>query len=273
MLGRAFVEWGTTPWMMRRGIGFVQSVWSLAKLPFTGTVHPWTRPDKNDVRWLPINEELRTGEDTPVPLDLLLRFIEEASHRVVYDFCPCRYGEGCKEYPVDIGCLLMGDSALESPSAISHEATVEEAKELALRAVDAGLVPVVGKAKVDNFIFSIKDRARLLTVCFCCECCCFLKCTRHIPLETLEPMFPRISGISLEVTDACKGCGKCVEHCYIRAIEVVDKKAGIGDYCRACGRCANICSNDAIEIRIDDPDFLEESYQRIRKRVTFDGSA
>jgi len=258
--------------MMRRGIRFVQRVWSFSKLPGAGTVHPWTRTDKNDVRWLPINEELKAAADTPVPLDLLLKFIEEASHRVVFDFCPCRYGEECKDYPVDIGCLLMGDSALESPSAISHEATVEEAKDVTLRAVEAGLVPVVGKAKVDNFIFSIKDRARLLTVCFCCECCCFLNCTRHIPLETLNPMFPRISGISLEVTDACKGCGKCAEHCYIRAIEVTDKRANIGAYCRACGRCANICPNDAIEIRINDPDFIDESYERILKRVTFDGA-
>jgi UDP-glucose 4-epimerase len=272
MLGRAFVEFGITPWMMRRGINFVQGLWALSRLPRTGEFHPWTREDKNDIRWLPINEELQTGEDTPVPLDLLLKFIEEASHRVVYDFCPCRFGSKCTDYPVDIGCLLMGDSALESPTSISHEATVEEAKALALRAVEAGLVPVVGKAKVDNFIFGIRDRARLLTVCFCCECCCFLDCTRFIPLETLDTMFPRLSGINLEVTEACVGCGTCAEHCYIRAIEVKDNRATIGEYCRACGRCANVCPNDAIEIRIDDPDFLEESYRRIRKRVSYDGS-
>ncbi|HEY5527813.1 MAG TPA: 4Fe-4S binding protein [Candidatus Anoxymicrobiaceae bacterium] len=273
MFGKAFVEWGTSPWIMRSGIRFVQNMWYLAKLPFAATRHPWTRSDKNDIRWLPINEELQVGEDMPVPIDLLLRFIEEASHRIVFDFCPCRFGEGCEQYPIDIGCLLMGESALESPSSISHEASVEEARALAMRAVEAGLVPVVGKAKVDNFIFGIKDRARLLTVCFCCECCCFLSCTRRIPLETLESAFPRLSGISIEVTDACKGCGKCVEHCYIGAIEVTDKRAKIDDYCRACGRCANICPNDAIEIRIDDPDFIEESYRRIRKRVDYETGA
>jgi ferredoxin len=270
MFGRAFVEWGTTPWMMRRGIDFVQRVWSLSKLPFASRFHPWTRPGKTDVRWLPINEELRAGGDTPVPLDLLFTFIEEASHRVVYDFCPCRYGEECEDYPIDIGCMLMGDSALDSPPAISHEVTVEEAKALALRAVDAGLVPLVGKARVDNFIFSIKDRARLLTVCFCCECCCFLSCTRRLPLDKLDPVFPRMSGVTLEVTDACRGCGKCVERCYIRAIEVIDKRASIGDHCRACGRCASVCPNDAISIHIDDPDFIEESYARIRKRVSYE---
>jgi UDP-glucose 4-epimerase len=259
--------------MMRRGIEFVQRAWYLSKLPFAGKLHPWTRPDRNDLRWLPINEELQAGEDTPVPLDLLLKFIGEASHRVVFDLCPCRYGEQCEDYPVDIGCLLMGESALESPASISHEASVEEATALALRAVEAGLVPVVGKARVDNFIFGIRDRARLLTVCFCCECCCFLNCTRHVPLETLEPMFPRLSGISIEVTDACKGCGKCAEHCYIRAIEVTDKRARIGGYCRACGRCANICPSDAIEIRIDDPDFIEDSYKRIRRHVDYETGA
>jgi ferredoxin len=273
MRRRAFVEWGTSPWMMRKGISFIQRVWYLSRLPGLGALHPWTREDKNDLRWLPINEELQVAQDTPVPLDLLFKFIEEASHRVVFDFCPCRHGAECKDYPVDIGCLLMGDSALESPASISHEATVEEAKELALRAVAAGLVPVVGKAKVDNFIFSIKDRARLLTVCFCCECCCFLSCNRHIPLETLDKMFPRISGISLEVTDACRGCGKCVERCYIGAIVVEGKRASIGDYCRACGRCASICPNHAIEIRIDDPAFIDESYERIREQVVFDSGA
>jgi len=120
MPGRAFVERGTSPGMMRAGIKSVQGLWHLSRLPRAGTLHPWTRPDKK---------------------------------------------------------------------------------------------------------------------------CCFLSCTRHIALETPDSMFPRISGTSLEVTDAC----------------------------RACGRCVNIWPNDAIKIRIDDPDFLEESYRRIRKRVTFDG--
>lgn len=273
MRRRAFVEWGTSPWMMRRGISFVQRLWALGRFPVTAKRHPWTRPDKSDLRWLPINEELEGTDGTPVPIDLLLRFIEEASHRVVFDLCPCRYGEGCRDYPVDIGCLLMGDSALESPSSISHEASVEEARALALRAVEAGLVPVVGKARVDNFIFGIKDRARLLTVCFCCECCCFLSCTSHLPLETLDAMFPRMSGVTLEVGETCKACGKCADKCYIGAIEIVDKKARIGEYCRACGRCVSACPSDAIEIRIDDPDFIEESYARIRKRVTYESSA
>lgn len=43
-----------------------------------------------------------------------------------------------------------------------------------------------------------------------------------------------------------------------------------GEYCRACGRCASACPRRAIEIRIDDPDFLEKAYRRIRAHVKFD---
>ena len=49
-----------------------------------------------------------------------------------------------------------------------------------------------------------------------------------------------------------------------------DGKAVIGEYCRACGRCATVCPEDAIDVRIDDPEFLENAYDRIRSYVKFD---
>jgi UDP-glucose 4-epimerase len=61
-----------------------------------------------------------------------------------------------------------------------------------------------------------------------------------------------------------------VDHCFIGAIRVEDKKALISDYCRACGRCATVCPNDAIEVKITDPDFLDKTYRQIRSYVKFD---
>lgn len=259
-----------TPKNMRRGIDFIGWLFKFSRLPLVGDKHPWTRPDKTDMRWLPINADLSLPENSPMPLDLLDRLIEDASHRAVFDHCGCRVAYSCEHYPEDIGCLIMGDSALEALGKSSHEAGVEEAKALARKAVDAGLVPVVGKARVDNFLFGVKDRGRMLTVCFCCECCCITRFTGEMPLKVLEPMFPRLSGISMTVGEECKGCGKCVEHCYIKAISLVDKRAVISDYCRACGRCATVCPNDVIEIRIDDPDFLDDALERIRAHVKYD---
>jgi ferredoxin len=254
----------------RRGLDALGTVFKLSRLPLVSRVHPWLRPDKTDMRWLPINEDIQLPGDAPMPLNLLDRFIEEASHRVIYKECGCRAAFECKSYPIDLGCLLMGDSAVEGSSSSCREVTVREAKEHSRRAVEAGLVPVVGKARVDNFLFGIKDRSRLLTVCFCCECCCITRFTRNVSMKTLEPMFPRLHGVTVEVNDDCIGCGECAEHCYIKAIEIVDGKAVIGEYCRACGRCATVCPEDAIEVRIDDPDFLDNAYDRIRSYVKFD---
>lgn len=246
------------------------SIRAALKVPGLDRVHPWLRADKSEIRWLPINDDIQMPEDAPMPLALLERFIEEASHRVIVDYCGCREGWKCRHYPRDIGCLMMGDSALEIKRFPGREVGVEEAREHARRAVDAGLVPIVGKVRADNFIFEVKDRSRMLTTCFCCECCCLTRYTRHVPLKSIEPIQPRLEGITMTVTERCIGCGQCARHCYIDAIRLIKGRAVIGDYCRACGRCATICAKDAIEMRIDDPDFLEKAYARIRAHVKYD---
>lgn len=244
-------------------------LFKLSRLPGAGRT-PWLRPDKTDMRWLPINQDIEMPENAPMPLSVLDRLIEEASHRVVYKVCGCRLAYGCEHYPTRVGCLVLGDSALEGRFKHRKEVDVEEAKRHARAAVDAGLVPIVGKARVDNTIFGIKDRGRLVTVCFCCECCCITRFVADVPLARVEPIFPRLEGVSITVTDECTGCGKCAEHCYVNAITIEDKRAAIGGYCRACGRCATVCPREAIKVKLDDPDYVDKTIERIRSYVKYD---
>lgn len=242
----------------------------LSKVPLVTKLHPWLRSDKTDMRWLPINEDIALPESAPAPLALLDRLIEEASHRVVFEACGCRTASQCRRHPVEIGCLLMGDSAVESPPSVSREVGVEEAKQHARRAVEAGLVPFVGKARFDNYVFGIKERARLLTTCFCCDCCCITRNERHIPRRHLDRIFPRLDGVRIEVNERCDGCGDCVELCYVGAIKMKDGRAVMSERCRACGRCATICPPHAVEVHIDDSRFLDMAYERIRAHVKHD---
>lgn len=244
--------------------------WAASRIPFVSRWHPWVKPSKTDMRWIPINEDINRPEDAPVPLELLDRMIGEASHRAVFDRCGCRAAFGCRDYPIDIGCLLMGDSALESPSRNWREVSPEDARGHVRQAVDAGLVPVMGKARIDNYLFGIKDRHQLLTVCFCCECCCITRATRYTKLEQLESLFPRLEGVSVSVTGDCTGCGKCAQHCYLGAIEITDGRAVISDYCRACGRCATVCPEGAISVEVSDPEYLDKTYGRIRSYVDYE---
>ncbi len=260
---------GRLPLLRIRALFSVGWGFKLARVPSLRRLHPWTRLDKTNIRWLPINQDIELPTSAPMPPKLLDRFIEEASHRVVYRDCVCRQANKCEHYPIGIGCLQMGDSALEAPSSLVREVSVSEAKEYVANAIDNGLVPVVGKVRIDNFIFGIKDRARLLTVCFCCECCCITRFNRHAPAQYLDSLFPRLDGIRIDVTDECTGCGTCAEHCYIKAVSITDGRAVIGDKCRACGRCATMCPNDAVKITIDDPEFLDKAYDAIRAYVKY----
>ncbi|MBU1671793.1 MAG: 4Fe-4S binding protein [Actinobacteria bacterium] len=266
MTRKAPIERGTAKsrrlWLKGMGLGYV-----FTRVPLVPKVHPWLNPRKTDMRWVPINQDIETPPGTAVPTALLDRFIEEASHRVIYHVCGCREAFGCTHYPQSIGCLLMGDAAMDSRMNLCSEVGVDEAKEHAGRAIAAGLVPLVGKARVDSYIFGIKDRARLMTVCFCCECCCWLKYGRSADPEVLDSLFPRMRGVSIEVSDACEGCGTCLERCYLGAIDVSGGRAVMSGLCRACGRCAAACPNGAISVSVDDPAFLEREYERITTYV------
>ncbi|MBN1289368.1 MAG: 4Fe-4S binding protein [Actinobacteria bacterium] len=255
-------------WFIREAWDSMELFFRASRMPLVTRLHPWFRADRNDARWLPVNQDLELPDSVPLPITLLDRFIEESSKRVIVDTCPCRTIEGCKNYPVDIGCIFVGEATVEGLlPLVARQASIEEAKAHARRAVASGLVPVVGKVRLDNSLIRVRDRGKLLTICFCCECCCVTSFFEHMSLEDLDPIFPRLDGIKMEVTEECNGCGLCAKNCFIKAITVPFGKAQISDYCRACGRCATVCPKNAIKIRIEDPDYLEKSYQRIRQYV------
>ncbi len=270
MAKKAFIERGIgkPPRFIRMGLEFQRWVFKLSRIPGVGARHPWVRPDKTDVRWVPINTDIRKPDDAPLPITMVDRLIEEASHRVIVYNCGCRTGYECRNYPAEIGCLHLGDGALDIPKTVCREVGIAEAKEHAHRAIEAGLVPIVGKAHVDDFIYSIPHTGTMMTICFCCECCCLTRFYNEVPEKYRDAAFTRFEGIEVRVTDECKGCGKCEKRCFIEAITVVDGRAVISEQCRACGRCSITCPDDAIEISVDEGSF-ERTYERIRANVKY----
>ena len=243
-------------------------LFKISRLPGVAKLHPWVRGRDNNSRFLPVNADIETPEGAPLPIELLYRLINEASHRMVIDYCACRKACGCRKYDTDIGCLVLGDSGLEIARSVSREVTPQEARKYTNSAVAQGLIPFVGKIRMDNLLYGIRDVHKLLTVCYCRECCCVARFTRHIPMEHLEPAYTRLAGVEILVGEECTGCGKCADACFMQAIEVVGERATINEYCRACGRCATVCPSDAIKVRLTDATFLEDAYRQIGARVS-----
>ena len=249
--------------------GFLKNFFKLGRIPYLRDRIPEFHPEKSNLSWIPINREIEGGGQVALSEAVLDRLIEKARHRVIVNFCGCRKVADCDDYPHDIGCLMMGESALQIPEKSRREVGIDEAKAHIRRAFEAGLIPVTGKARIDNDLFMIRDEGKLLTVCLCCECCCITRFTRAMTPEILDGMHHPVEGLSIEVTDDCVACGECVSKCYIDAIRVKGDRAVVGEMCRICGRCAMHCPQNAIKLKLDNPDAVDDVVRRIEGVVDF----
>jgi len=97
---------------------------------------------------------------------------------------------GCKDYPMDLGCIFLGEAVKEINPKFGRMATVEEALEHAKKCRDAGLVHLIGKNKLDTVWLNAGPGDKLMTICNCCPCCCLWKI---LPDISPTPVFTILS--------------------------------------------------------------------------------
>jgi UDP-glucose 4-epimerase len=246
----------------------VLETFKLGRIPGIRRLIPWLNPELNCINYLPINEGLEV-ENSIMPPQVVHDLIDSTSIHVIMDKCGCRMLRDCKRYTQEVGCLFMGETALKLPHGVCRKVTRVEAHAHADRAIQLGLLPMVGKVRIDNLIYMTPDRNKLLSVCFCCECCCILTSYKHVPGKYLDGIIQPIDGLTIKVTDACIGCGSCLETCAFNAITIIDSRAVHSHQCRGCGRCSLSCPNDAVIISIHNQHFAQEIKDRIRSYVEF----
>jgi ferredoxin len=200
-----------------------------------------------------LDRELAGLEHQVLPTQILEHFIRAASQRWIMDFCICREGNACERYPRELGCIFLGQAAGGINPRLGRPATVEQALEHLERCREAGLIHVVGRIKLDTLWLNVRPGRRLMTICNCCPCCCITRLLPHVGAGIASTV-KRMPGLTVRVTGACRGCGSCLETCFVEAIELDGDRATIGDDCRGCGRCVRACPNEAIELRLGDPE-------------------
>jgi len=223
----------------------------IGRWPLVGPLlTPFFRPEDNETIVVPVGQAVPVPESVVLPEKVLRPLIEGASARFILNECLCRRAENRPTCPRDIGCLFLGDGALEIHPDLGRQADVDQALAHARRAVEAGLLPQIVHSAFDAWMLGIPYH-RMLAVCFCCDCCCSVrKSLRFGPPIFQETVF-RLPGLSVFVGPECVGCGRCAEVCLVGAIRVENGRASIAANCKGCGRCVAACPQHAIALYLD----------------------
>jgi ferredoxin len=227
-------------------------------------------PQDEVVQTIDVDETIDAPGEMVLPSQVVEHFIEQAEVHWIMDFCLCRAAEQCEDYPIDLGCLFLGEAALGINPELGRRVTKEEAVEHVQRCREEGLIHFVGRNKLDTVWLGVGPGDRLLTVCSCCPCCCVWGVLPHVT-PRINNKIERMPGVSVRVNDRCVGCGTCTEGvCFMDAIRLEDGRAVIGASCKGCGRCVDVCPHDAVELSIDDERFVDDSIDHISTLVDLD---
>jgi ferredoxin len=217
-------------------------------------------------RVIEVDAELDPGEQIVLPSQLCDYFIDRMDYHVVMDFCLCRRSMDCVDYPIEYGCLFMGEAARGINPEWGRQVSKAEAKAHIRKCQEAGLIHFMGKSKLDTLWLGVGPGHKLMTICNCCPCCCITRGLAHFPEQIAESLH-RAPGVEVTVSDDCSGCGSCTAVCFAHAIELDGEQATISDACRGCGRCVEHCPEAAVHIDIDVDRFIAEAEQTIARII------
>ncbi|MEM2838498.1 MAG: 4Fe-4S binding protein [Thermoplasmata archaeon] len=208
-------------------------------------------------------------ESVVLPSQIVEHLIRNSRYHFLMNFCLCREANHCNNYPKEYGCLFLGKGAMRIDRKFGRPVSADEAINHIRKCREAGLVHLIGRNKIDAVVFDTGRKEELLSICSCCPCCCLWKMLPDLNAE-ISSAVTRMSGVTVTVTDACSGCGLCIDKkiCFVGAHVMENGKVRIDQSkCRGCGRCVEFCPSKAVEIRIDDPYFFEKSVDKIEQLV------
>ena len=189
-------------------------------------------------------------ENVIMPVDLVKKAIKESSHRVILNKCICRTGMKCKNYPVDLGCIFIGDATKEmAERGYCRDATVDEALAHLEKAIEFKMVCNSVWVEIESWFMGIDPthHNKLMEICLCCPCCCVgFQNFKKLGSEFMT----RFNSIGWKPasTENCVGCGKCEKICPMEAIKVNEDKVSVSTDCIGCGICATNCPKKAIDM-------------------------
>lgn len=224
-------------------------------------------PHDRAVRKVQVGEPIVEPESVMVPSQVVEHFIEKANYHWIMNTCICREANQCKDYPIELGCLFLGEAAAGINPKLGRRVSKEEALQHVRRCREVGLVHVIGRNKLDTVWLGIGPSEKLLTICNCCPCCCLWGTLPHMTPHISSKVM-RMEGVSVSINGQCVGCGLCTQNvCFVDAIHILDGHATISEDCRGCGRCVEVCPHGAIRLSLEEDHLVERAIARISPLV------
>ncbi len=251
----------------------IKFIAKLTNVPILGKIFDKLMFEGDDLTYLlqdkviKVDKKLGEYEEYVLPSQVLEYFIKKANYHWIMNFCICRESMQCKDYPIKLGCLFLGEATLGINPQLGRPVTKEEALEHIKKCQEAGLVHMIGRNLLDKQWLGVKPGNKLLSICNCCPCCCLWRVSPIIAPK-IASKIKKMPGVEVRVTEKCVGCGTCTNGvCFVDAIHMVNEHAFINENCRGCGRCIDICPQNAIELLINDKEYIIKSIKRIDKLV------
>jgi UDP-glucose 4-epimerase len=141
--------------------------------------------------------------------------------------------------------------------------------------IGLGLIPMIGRVRMDDLFYGTPNTGRSLTICFCCSCCCTIfKSARYFP-DDVKNSLVRLKGLRIVIDNkrcTTENCNICISECFTGALSFCEK--GLvwnGALCKGCGRCATVCPPKAISLEIKNIDeAVSEIMGRIKERINIE---
>jgi ferredoxin len=157
--------------------------------------------------------------------------------------CICRKmagmkGNPCKKTSRQETCMPIGDMAKYAiQNGAGRAINRDEALEIARM------------NEADGLVFQPSNTQKVDFVCACCGCCCgMLRVQKMLP----KPVdFWATNYYAAVNTEACSGCGTCVERCQVNAVTVDEHVAASYvnlNRCIGCGNCVVTCPTGAMSL-------------------------